>query len=189
MVPSSSAVLEELAYLEFEAGNLTRAKDLYVELVQPGDYRPKYLINLGMIELLLGKHDQAATTFRQTVSLGWESPAAVLSLADAYRFTGNELADESYLRLLDLTEGSDDPLVIAYRARAMACLGRHADAVANIEHALSLLESADTFFAAAIVYRITGDHARSEHYQEKATTMGKGEVWFRLPWFDDGGNQ
>jgi tetratricopeptide (TPR) repeat protein len=185
MVPKSLQVAEELAYLEFESGDLERSKQLYLDLMRRSKvYQARYGLNLATANLLLGRYEDAALSLRHELSLGHESADILLSLADAYHFLGDQKADETYQKVVDATELNDRPKPIAYRAQAMACLGRHADAAAAVDHALSKERSSHLLYTAAIVFTVTGDSEKAAALAREAIDKGKSQRWFELPWFD-----
>jgi len=90
-----------LAQIELGTGSVETAARLYAELVQA---EPTYteLTNLGVAQLLLGRYDPAAASFRQALALLPQSPAAILNLADAEWLRGRKTeAAALYEKVID----------------------------------------------------------------------------------------
>ncbi len=183
LAPENKRVLGELAELEFESGNLQIARDLYRKLATPEEHTPRYLVNLGTIDILLGDYQQAIMRYELILWLGYQEPEVLLNFADACRLAGDPRSTELYGRLLEKTQGTDQPGLLACRAQALACLGQKAEAVATIQHALSRDQTAEILYTAAIVFSVIGERAKSGALAAEARANGMGEAWFNLPWF------
>jgi tetratricopeptide (TPR) repeat protein/TolB-like protein len=98
-----------LAQLELSSGSAETAARLYAELVRA---EPTFteLTNLGVAQLLLGRYDPAAASFRQALGLLPQSPAAVLNLADAEWLRGRKAeAAALYGKVIDLAARDPAP--------------------------------------------------------------------------------
>jgi serine/threonine-protein kinase len=178
-------VLSRLADLELAAGNLQSAKDIYLKLMRPGVYRPKYIVNLCTANLLLGRYEEAADGFETVIRRGYNNPIVLLNLADTYFLMQDERSGAAYQSLIDATENAREPLIIAYRAQALASTNRTTEALSCIEKALAAEPySPEVLYTAAIVYSQLGDRQKAKELAEQAADRGMGDVWFKLPWFE-----
>jgi len=177
-----------LAQLELGSGSVETAARLYAELVRT---EPTFteLSNLGVAQLLLGRYDAAATSFRQALSLLPESPAAVLNLADAEWLRGRKTeAAALYGKVIDLA--ARDPAATFWqaqtiRAQALAHLGRRVEAVEAVQQALRAApDNPQVSYEASLVYALVGETASARVNAERARANGYDRRWFSFPWFD-----
>jgi tetratricopeptide (TPR) repeat protein len=182
--PDNPRLMTRLAELELKSGNFEAAKVLFLDLLERGDNRYNHIINLGTIGLLQGDFEKAASYYETALSLGYDDPVVLLNLADTYYLAGDNRAHEVYGRLLDVTANEEDPVYVAYRAQALACLGHIEDARTTIEYAVSIAQDdPSVLYTGAITHVLLGDHERSEALQKRAKEKGWGDEWFNLPWF------
>jgi serine/threonine-protein kinase len=177
-----------LAQLELGSGSVETAARLYGELVRT---EPTFteLSNLGVAQLLLGRYDAAAATFRQALRLLPESPAAVLNLADAEWLRGQRTeAAALYQKVIDLAARDPAPTfwqTQTMRAQALAHLGRRDEAVAAVQQALRTApDNPQVAYEASLVYSLVGDTASARVHAERARANGYDRRWFSFPWFD-----
>ena len=177
-----------LAQLELGSGSIEQAVRLYAELVRR---EPTYteLANLGVAQLLLGRYEPAAASFRQALALVPESPAALLNLADAEALSGHRAAAAAlYERVLERADR--DPAAAFWqtqtiRAQALAHLGRRDEAVAAVHQALRAApDNPQVAYEAALVYALVGDAASARVHAGRARAAGYDRRWFSFPWFD-----
>jgi Flp pilus assembly protein TadD len=182
--PDNPRLMTRLAELELKSGNFEAAKVLFLDLLERGDNRYNHIINLGTIGLLQGDFKKAASYYETALSLGYDDPVVLLNLADTYYLAEDNRAQEMYGRLLDVTSGVEDPVYVAYRAQALACLGRVEDARTTIEYAISIAQDdPSVLYTGAITHVLLGNQERSEALQKRAREKGWDDEWFNLPWF------
>jgi len=177
-----------LAQLELGSGSAETAARLYAELVRT---EPTFteLTNLGVAQLLLGRYDTAAASFRQALGLVPDSPAAVLNLADAEWLRGRKTeAAALYRNVIDLAARDPAPTfwqTQTIRAQALAHLGRRDEAVAAVQQALRAApDNPQVAYEASLVYALVGDAASARVNAGRARAAGYDRRWFSFPWFD-----
>ena len=177
-----------LAQLELGSGSAETAVRLYAELVRT-DPTFTELSNLGVAQLLLGRYDPAAASFRQALRLLPESPAAVLNLADAEWLRGRKTEAEAlYRNVIDLADRDPAPTfwqTQTIRAQALAHLGRRDEAVAAVQQALRAApDNPQVAYEASLVYALVGDASSARVHAGRARDAGYDRRWFSFPWFD-----
>lgn len=187
-VPNHPGGERLLAQLELESGSAARAAELYAHLARR-QHGFVELSNLGLAQLLLGRYDAAAASFRQAHTLAPNSPAATLNLADAEMLLGRRKeAEAAYRRVLELVEQDPAPgfwQTLSIKAQAQAHLGRAPEAAASIQQAVvAAPENPQIAFEASLVYTVIGDTASAVASAERAVDHGFDRRWFSLPWFD-----
>ncbi len=177
-----------LAQLELGSGSAETAAHLYAELVRA---EPTFteLSNLGVAQLLLGRYEPAAASFRRALGLLPESPAAVLNLADAEWLRGRKAAAEAlYRNVIDLAGRDPAPTfwqTQTIRAQALAHLGRRDEAVAAVQQALRAApDNPQVAYEASLVYALVGDASSARVHAGRARGAGYDRRWFSFPWFD-----
>ena len=177
-----------LAQLELGSGSAETAVRLYGELVRA---EPTFteLTNLGVAQLLLGRYEPAATSFRQALGLLPKSPAAVLNLADAEWLRGRKTeAVALYRNVIDLADRDPAPTfwqTQTIRAQALAHLGRRDESVAAIQKALRAApDNPQVAYEASLVYALVGDASSARVQAGRARDAGYDRRWFSFPWFD-----
>jgi serine/threonine-protein kinase len=177
-----------LAQLELGSGSAETAARLYAELVRA---EPTFteLTNLGVAQLLLGRYEPAAASFRQALGLLPKSPAAVLNLADAEWLRGRKTEAEAlYRNVIDLADRDPAPTfwqTQTIRAQALAHLGRRDEAVAAVQQALRAApDNPQVAYEASLVYALVGDASSARVHAGRARDAGYDRRWFSFPWFD-----
>jgi tetratricopeptide (TPR) repeat protein len=177
-----------LAQLELGSGSVETAARLYAELVRT---EPTFteLSNLGVAELLLGRYDAAAASFRQALGLLPRSPSAVLNLADAEWLRGRKTeAAALYGEVIDLAGRDPAPTfwqTQTIRAQALAHLGRRDEAVAAVQQALRAApDNPQVAYEASLVYALAGETASARVNAGRARANGYDRRWFSFPWFE-----
>jgi eukaryotic-like serine/threonine-protein kinase len=177
-----------LAQLELEVGDPARAAELYASQARR---RPGFaeLSNLGTAQLLLGRHSEAAASYRRAAALAPKSPIAVLNLADAEALQGRRAEAEAlYRQALDLVAQDPAPefwQTLSIKAQAQAHLGRTTEAAASIQKAIvAAPDNPQVAFEASLVYAVIGDSASALASAERALGIGYDRRWFSLPWFE-----
>ena len=176
-----------LAQLELGSGSAETAARLYAELVRA---EPTFteLTNLGVAQLLLGRYDPAAASFRQALGLLPNSPGAVLNLADAEWLRGRKTEAEAlYRNVIDLAARDPAPTfwqAQTIRAQALAHLGRRDEAVAAVQQALRAApDNPQVAYEASLVYALVGDASSARVHAGRARDAGYDRRWFSFPWF------
>ncbi len=163
-----------------------RAADLFAGLAA-GSRDPLTLSNLGLARMLGGDYGAAAEVLQKVAAGVPNNAFHLLNLADALELQGRkEEAREYYERVLALlasnSRGVQERIV---RAQALAHLKRNAEAIQEVEQAVSSnSDSGEVQFGAAIVYALTGDPTKATAHARRAVDLRFGKGWFRLPWFD-----
>jgi serine/threonine-protein kinase len=182
-----------LAQLELGTGSVETAARLYAELVRA---EPTFteLTNLGVAQLLLGRYDPAAASFRQALALLPQSPAAILNLADAEWLRGRKTeAAELYEKVID--QASHDPAPAFWqtqslRAQALAHLGRREEAVDAVQQAIRAApDNPQVAYESSLVYALVGETASARVTAQRARAAGYDRRWFSFPWFDSLGRE
>lgn len=186
LFPESFSGQSLLAQVELMAGDPARAAELYRSLVarSPG-YGP--LSNLGLAQLLLGRHGEAAAAFARARELDPDNPQAVLNLADARQLEGRGAEAEAlYRQVVELTgRGAEGGWQRAsVRAQALAHLGKGREAVTAVQQALLQAEgNPQAAYEAALVFTLVGEHTSALVQAERALAGGVEARWLELPFF------
>jgi eukaryotic-like serine/threonine-protein kinase len=185
--PGSNRARSLLAQFELLDGSLERAVELYDQLAGRSGGIVE-VSNRGLAELLLGRFESAAASYRQAHRREPGNPLLALNLADALLLSGErEEARELYRQVVERLpeEPGDDWQSLTARAQALAHLGREREAVATVQRALQLApDNPQVAYEAAIVYALLGYTAPALVNAERALQAGLSARWFSLPWFD-----
>jgi Flp pilus assembly protein TadD len=112
-------------------------------------------LNLGDVDMLLGRRSEGEALYRRTLELLSRDPAA------------------------------DDWQVLAAKAQAQAHLGRRMEAAATIQRAVvAAPNNPEVAYDAALVYAVIGDNASAVASADRALASGYDRRWFSLPSFD-----
>jgi tetratricopeptide (TPR) repeat protein len=165
-------------------GDIEKAEALCLDLIKSDAFNPGYIINIAIIDIIRGNYESAADHCEMLIDTGHGSPEVTLNLAEAYLLMGDPRAEETYRRFLDQTEGSQETLMLAYRALSMACIGNKEEAREIIEQLnLEDEEEQGTYYIVSVAWSHIGDEAMTAEYAAKAARAGMGDHWFELPWF------
>ncbi len=174
-----------LSLTEGDAKEAINALEKYHE-ISPNDISNQS--NLGLAYMLDMQYLKALKIFNDARKLAPQNPTLTLNTADILDITGNtNRAKDTYNEVIKQTEhmdGQDEASIIASRAQAFAHLGYYSLAMDT----LKMLEKraprdAETYYAAALVYSLSGDINVAVFNINKAVTEGFSSVWFNLPWF------
>ncbi len=135
--PDDAECLNNLATIEWRAGDLQRALDLVLRATRADRDNVMYLDNLGQILGDLKLHDKAAEAFALSLKRKPNAPQTLLKLSIALRYLGRwDQAIAAALRAIELApdraDGYDMLGVI------MNAQGRLAEAAEVLQHALAL---------------------------------------------------
>jgi predicted Zn-dependent protease len=174
----------KLAQLELQSGDIARAEALHRELGRQFPDSTQYLSNAGFAQLLLGKYEPAAASFRRALEIDPANPVFALNLADAELLLGRRgEAMALYRRTLELASGAGWQEHLR-RAQALAHLGDPRAAVQETQRALSQAGGAPpALYTASLVYVLVGDRSSALANAEEALAGKISPAWFDLPWF------
>ncbi len=179
---------ELLARIELLSGDPSEAARLLGELDQTTtDFGISS--NLGLSLFLLGRYQEASSSFQKALQLAPRNAAANLNLADARLLSGRvEEARQLYRRVVDLIEedpAGKGPDLLTVKGQALAHLGLGKEAVASVSEALRKSpDNPQTLFEASLVYTLVGEKTSALVNAEKAIRLGCDRRWFNFPWFD-----
>ncbi len=191
MSPGNLWALEQRARIEMLFGDLQRAGGFYQDLIRRAPQRT-YFTNLGAVQVLQGRYEEAIAPFRQALALNPDHATATLDLADAELALGRtQEAKEHYRKALRNLEsntprGGLSPSDAMNRAQCLAHLERPAEAVEAAQQELQKRpDDPDMLTQAAQVYAIVGDRTSALVNVRKALKKGVQPRWFELPAFSE----
>jgi serine/threonine protein kinase/tetratricopeptide (TPR) repeat protein len=193
--PGNYAGLSWLASVEMRSNNPACAVELYDALVERHRYYDE-CNGRGVAEMLLGRYEGAAASFRCSLEARLGDPLASLNLAEALALAGDtQAASTTFGALLESLRASE-PLrtgdALELETLALAHQARHGAAQADEARLLMdrvLAETAgqlshEILYTAATVHALLGDDADSVKYVRQLLDGGRLPSWFRFPWFD-----
>ncbi len=187
--PGNHWGLNRLASLELLEGDPRRAERIYLDILRRQPQRSHHT-NLGLARSLLGRHAEAAESYRNALGFDPDNSYLLLNLADAELALGR--ADEArrlYARTLESLAGAEaaaalSPLQRMVRAQCLIHLGRVREAVAVTQQTLRESgEDPEILYAASLVYARAGDRASALVNADLALQRGIQPRWFALPAF------
>jgi len=185
--PNNVWALDVLAFNELYYGDLNQAEQRYKTLISlaPNPQRAHYT-NLGTAQILLGRYEDAITSFHKALEIDPGHVDATLNLGEAELALGRTQDAEVHFRKA-LQEIENNPVQenILTQAQCLAHLGRSREAGAIIQKALEERhETPDVLLSAAQVFALVGDRAVALVNVEKALGKGLQPRYFLLPAFD-----
>jgi serine/threonine-protein kinase len=183
--PDNPWVLESLASLEAEFGDLRRAASLFAELSQIRPTRVS-LSNLGFVHFLLGDYGQATEAYRRALALDSGARLARFNLATALQAQGaSDEAATIYRSLLEeLAGGAGDVRETMLRVQCLARQGQRQQALALVEEVLERRpEDVQLLHQAAQVYSLLGERVYTLNWVKRSIDKGLRREWFEIPAF------
>lgn len=142
------------------------------------------LVDIAFKDFLNGRYARAAEGYTDAMDLFQETPDLLLALADAQLALGDaDAADELYTRVLDLSAEPETWQDQAVLARALAQVGRNAEAV-EAAHEVLRLAPQDPWAAyeAAVAFAVAGEAEAALDCAKAALAGGVPHRWFESPW-------
>ncbi len=188
--PGNTWGLGKLVHLELSVGELEMAEQTAIALLEIKRHR-SYLNNLGFIRFLLGRYEEAKTSYLEALEFSPGHPMVLLNLADAESALGRKAAAAAlYRQSLEQLERREAaaPLSVTEEMNRAQCLARLGESRRAVEITLKVLkqhgESADIAYQAALVYALTGEN-HSAVAKAREALAGKVERrLFAIPGFD-----
>jgi tetratricopeptide (TPR) repeat protein len=188
--PRNQFVLENLAYLDANSGDLKRAATIYGELISlEPESAQLYLTSLGFVRYLLGDYAAAESAYRQALDKEPDKPLARFNLATALEAEGKlpeaqrryrELADE-----LAAVPNLSDNRTRMLHAQCHARLGQRDEAERLADEVLKKApEEVEILNQAAQLYALLGERLTALYYIERALKKGRRREWFMIPEFN-----
>ncbi|MCA0892804.1 serine/threonine-protein kinase [Microbulbifer agarilyticus] len=173
-----------LGVIELQSGNFEKAEIAIATI--PEDLRSwRTQINLGTALLLQKKFSESVSVFAKVLENTPENISALQQQGEAYEILGDqENAHKNFIKVLKLTEETEDLRALQYRALALANLDRIPSAIPLV-HRLTRESSKDTFikYTAAQVYSLADEKQSANYYIEQLLQQGMSTEWFKLPVF------
>lgn len=185
--PNNVWTLDVLATLELFYGDLNQAEQRYKELVAltPTPQRAHYT-NLGAVQLLLRRYDDAITSFHKALEIDPGHPDVTLNLGEAELALGHAQAAEAYFRqtIQEIERNPAQENNLTY-AQALAHVGRKRDAAAIVlKTPAQQRENPIILLSVAQVSALVGDRATALVDVDSALKKGLQPRFFLLPAFD-----
>lgn len=187
--PDNAWALDGLAGIELVYGDLKQAEQIYEKLIARAPHRA-HLSNLGVIRVLLGRHEEAIETFQQALAIDPDHVHVTLNLAATELMLGRTGdAEKRFRKVLEEIEknrppGGLTPMDSMAQAQCLAQLGRTREAVEITQKALGQnSEDGEILLSAAMVYAAVGDRASTLVTVQNALRKGIQPRWFNLPSF------
>jgi predicted Zn-dependent protease len=178
--------LDSLAGIELRFGDLYQAEQRYRDLIARFPTQRSFYANLGSVQVLLSRYQDANATFHKALELDSDNALVNLNLAQAELALGHTQDAEGHLRkALREVEKNPVPENRMTQAQCLAHLGRKLEAVGIIVNALKKTpDDPDVLQYAAQVSALVGDHGAALAYVERALQKGVQPRWFLLPAFN-----
>jgi len=187
--PDNLWALDSLGRLELTVGDPEQSERIYRSLIPRAPQRT-FFINLGVSQVLQGKHEDAAPSFRRALEIDPDNVNATLNLAETELALGHKVeATKLFEKALKKIEENRlaaefSPFDSMAKAQCLAHLGRTREAV---EITLRVLRQRpndpEILQYAAAVYTSVGDRASALVSTQYALEKGMQARWFRLPAF------
>ncbi len=183
--PTNTRGLGKLAQLELLYGDLSRAEQVAQRAIEIQPHR-SYFTNLGLARFLLGRYEEAKTSYRQALTLDPGNLTVRLNLADVHWALGDEAQTRSVcVEIVEELETRDRaPTETMTMAQCLAYLG---DAHRAVALTLDMLrehpEHAEVAYQAAVVYAVVGETASALVSAQRARERGVQPRWFEIPAF------
>ena len=176
--PDSPAALNNLGAIYGQQGRLLDAIPLFRHLLELSDDADA-AHNLANCYFYSDRMDEALAAYKRVLEIDPENIYAPHGLAETHEKLGNEPeARRSFERAVEaydryLAAAGTNAQILGYRAVCAAKLGRHSEALANIEEALKLSpDSGDLLFNAAQISSIAGLRDQALQYVRLAINAG-----------------
>ena len=185
--PDNVWALDVLATLELYYGDLNQAEQRYKTLVSLTSHPQRaHYTNLGATYLLLGRYQDAITSFQKALEIDPDHVDATLNLGEAELALGRTKDAEAHFRkTLQEIERNPAQESNLTQAQALAHLGRRREAVAIIWKELELRRGNPyVLLSAAQVFALVGDRGIALANVESALKKGLQPRFFLLPAFD-----
>jgi serine/threonine-protein kinase len=186
--PGNRWGLTKRAELDIFCDRLEAAADTYRELLAAKTL-PNSLRNLGWVEYLLGRYDEAVEADRRALDFDPGHGRTRLNLALALEARGQrESAAVVYQELVAETGAADETMDATsglLRAQSQVRLGMPREAVRTIREVLSGIPEPDAqvLYMAAQVFSLAGERLSALDAAERALEGGIGVRWFAVPAF------
>ena len=174
--------------MELTFGDPKRAERIYQDLIPQAPQRT-FFINLGISQILLGKHEEAIPALRRALVIDPDNVNATLNLAETELALGRKREAETLFRkaLRKIEENPTaefSPLDSMAKAQCLAHIGRTREAVEITQRALRQSPNDPEILQyAAAVYTSVGDRASALVSIQDALEKGVQARWFHLPAF------
>jgi serine/threonine protein kinase len=182
--PNNLYVLEVLAGLEAQSGDLHKAARLYERMAQ---IRPErfFFSNLGQVRYYLGDAAGAVVAYRRALEFDPGDLPTRFSLAAAQEALGHrseaQAAYRSLLKNFEAFKGQPDAGTRMLQAQCLARLGKRAEATRLTEEVLGQgTEEVQILQQAAQVYALLGERHYAFTYIDRCLKKGMRREWFMI---------
>ncbi|WP_250459137.1 serine/threonine-protein kinase [Microbulbifer litoralis] len=173
-----------LGVIELESGNSAAAEAAITEI--PKELRSwRTKSNLGVTYFLIGEYDQALKVYQQVLKAVPNNTPTLAQIAETYLALGfRKQANDSFQKVLTLTDGSNDFEDQWHHALALANLNRLSEAI-SLTHKLlkEAPEDTDIKYVAAQIYTLSEEWHSASYQIEELLQQGMSTEWFNLPAF------
>lgn len=144
------------------------------------------LTNMGLINMLERKYDEASPLFIKAEKLSPNKPVYILNLADNFALRGDtEKSQEYYQKIIDSQSDETKWSHLRNRAQAYIHTGQVMPALKAVEKSQRLAaDNSEVAYSSALVYSVAQNYQSAIIWVETSLELGIGKVWFSLPWFD-----
>ncbi|MEE8587194.1 MAG: tetratricopeptide repeat protein, partial [Acidobacteriota bacterium] len=187
-VPGNRWGMSKLGQIELIYGDLSRAEEIFLELIEKSPSRSSYT-NLGLSRALSGHFREAVEAYEAALRIAPGHLTVLINLADAKLALGEPQAQQIYSdilqRLLESEAGSGlSPKSSMYKAQCLLQLEHPREAVKTTQQTLLRApEDSEVLYLAAWVYAAIGERHSALVYAERALQKGFQPRWFGLPGF------
>ncbi|WGL16123.1 protein kinase [Microbulbifer bruguierae] len=180
--PNHWSSYSALGVIELELGNLDNAEAAITAI--PEKLRSwRTISNLGVAYFLRQNHHAALTEFKKVLQIVPDDVPTIGQLAEVHLALGDQHAAETeFSMVLKLTEGTDNPELLRYRALALANTGAASESIKLITQLLrASSEDTDIKHAATQVYTLAAEWRSASLYISELLEQGMSTEWFQLP--------